>query len=134
MRKGGRQRRDPCAIVPSSSLNGFGAFVESPKKPEGDANEEGAEVKIKPLGGRVLVKQVEPEEKKSPGGIVLPEGASSTKTVRGKVLAVGTDEKIEVKRGDVVLVPQYGGTEVLRDREKLLIVKASDILAVVDAK
>lgn len=91
-------------------------------------------MKIRPLGNRVLVKQIEPEEKKSPGGIVLPEGATSTKTVRGKVLAVGTDEKIEVKKGDVVLVPQYGGTEVLRDREKLLIVKASDILAVVNAK
>ena len=87
-------------------------------------------MKIKPLGNRVLLKRLDPEEKRSPGGIVLPESAKSEKVLRGKVVAIGSDEKIEVKKGDEVLVPQYGGTELERGKEKLLIVKSSDILAV----
>ena len=88
-------------------------------------------MKIQPLGSRVLLKLAESEEKKTPGGIVLPDGAKSEQALRGTVLAVGRDEKIEVKKGDVVLVSRYGGTELEQDREKLLIVKTSDILAVV---
>jgi chaperonin GroES len=88
-------------------------------------------MKVKPLGRRVLLRLIEDKETKSPGGIVLPEAAKSEKALRGEVLAVGTGEKIQVKRGDVVLVPRHGGTELERDREKLLIVKATDILAVV---
>lgn len=88
-------------------------------------------MKVQPLGNRVLLKLVESEEKKSPGGIVLPDSAKNEKALQGKVLAVGSDEKIEVKKGDVVLVPRYGGTDLERDREKVLIVKATDILAVV---
>ena len=91
-------------------------------------------MKIQPLGSRVLLKLVESEEKKSPGGIVLPDGAKNEKALQGEVLAVGSDENIEVKKGDVVLVPRFGGTELERDQEKLLIVKASDILAVVKKK
>jgi chaperonin GroES len=88
-------------------------------------------MKVQPLGNRVLLKLVESEEKKTPGGIVLPDSAKSEKALQGEVLAVGSDEKIEVKKGDVVLVPRYAGTDLERDREKLLIVKATDILAVV---
>ena len=88
-------------------------------------------MKVQPLGNRVLLKLVESEEKKSPGGIVLPDSAKNEKALQGEVLAVGSDEKIEVKKGDVVLVPRYGGTDLERDREKVLIVKATDILAVV---
>lgn len=91
-------------------------------------------MKIKPLGNRVLLKLVEVVEKKTPGGIVLPDSAKNEKALQGEVLAVGADEKIEVKKGDVVLVPRYGGTELERDQEKLLIVKAADILAVVKKK
>jgi len=91
-------------------------------------------MKIQPLGNRVLLKLGESEEKKSPGGIVLPDGAKNEKALQGEVLAVGKDEKIEVKKGDVVLVPRYGGTEFERDQERLLIVKASEILAVVKKK
>ena len=54
--------------------------------------------------------------------------------MQGTVLAVGSDEKIEVKKGDVVLVPRCGGTELEQDQEKLLIVKSSDILAIVKKK
>ena len=88
-------------------------------------------MKIQPLGSRVLLKVIESEEKKSPGGIVLPDSAKNEKALQGEVLAAGSDEKIEVKKGDVVLVPRFGGTELERDQERLLIVKASDILAVV---
>lgn len=88
-------------------------------------------MKVKPLGNRVLLKLVEVVEKKSLGGIVLPDSAKNEKALQGEVLAVGTDDKIEVKKGDVVLVPRYGGTELEREQEKLLIVKATDILAVV---
>jgi len=91
-------------------------------------------MKLQPLGGRVLLKVIESEKKKSPGGIVLPDSAKTEKALRGTVLAVGSDEKVEVKKGDVVLVPRYGGTELEQDQERLLIVKASDILAVVKKK
>jgi len=51
--------------------------------------------------------------------------------LKGGAPAVGTRETAEVKKGDVVLVPRHGGTEIKRDGERLLIVKAPDILAVV---
>ena len=91
-------------------------------------------MKIKPLGNRVLLKKLETEETKSPGGIVIPDSAKSEKVIRGQVLAVGTDEKIEVKKNDQVLVPSYSGSELELDGEKLLIVKATDVLAVVKKK
>jgi len=91
-------------------------------------------MKIQPLGNRVLLKLGESEAKKSPGGIVLPDSAKNEKAIQGEVLAVGKDEKIAVKKRDVVLVPRYGGTELDQDQERLLIVKASDILAVVKKK
>jgi len=91
-------------------------------------------MKIQPLGSRVLLMVAESEEKKSPGGIVLPDSAKNEKALQGAVLAIGSDEKIEVKKGDVVLVPRYGGTELEQDQEKLLIVKSSEILAVVKKK
>ncbi|HHR85523.1 MAG TPA: co-chaperone GroES, partial [Candidatus Acetothermia bacterium] len=53
-------------------------------------------MKIKPLGKRILAKKVEQEERKTSGGIVLPESAKSDKVVRAKVLELGTDEKFTV--------------------------------------
>jgi chaperonin GroES len=91
-------------------------------------------MKIQPLGSRVLLQVIESEEKKSPGGIVLPDSAKNETALQGMVLAVGSDEKIEVKKSDVVLVPRYGGTELEQDQEKLLIVKSSDILAIITRK
>jgi len=89
-------------------------------------------MKVKPLGNRVLLKIIDEQEKKTPGGIVLPETAKDDRVLRGEILAVGTSEKIELKRGDVVLVSRYGGMEFELDREKLLIVKVADILAVIE--
>jgi chaperonin GroES len=88
---------------------------------------------IKPLGKRVLVKKLDPEEKKSIGGIVLPDSAKSEKVVRAEVVAVGTDEKLEVKVGDQIIISDsFSNTEVVEGEEKYLLVKESEILAIVE--
>jgi chaperonin GroES len=87
---------------------------------------------IKPLGKRVLVKRLDPEEKKSVGGIVLPDSAKSEKVVRAEVVAVGTDEKLEVKVGDQIIISDsFSNTEVIEGENKYLLVKDSEILAIV---
>jgi len=94
-------------------------------------------VKIKPLGDRVLVKPVDDGEVKK-GGIIIPDTAKE-KPQEGKVIALGTgklddDGKIipfNVKKGDLVLMPKYGGTEVKIDDETYQIVREDDILAVI---
>ncbi len=88
-------------------------------------------MKIKPLGKRILAKKLEEEERKTAGGIVLPESAKNDKVVRAKVLAVGTDEKFTVKEGDEILVSGFAGTEIEMEGEKLLLVKETDVLAVI---
>lgn len=88
---------------------------------------------IKPLGKRVLVKKLDPEEKKSAGGIVLPDSAKSEKVVRAEVVAVGTDEKLEVKVGDqIIIADTFSNTEVIEGENKYLLVKDSEILAIVE--
>ncbi|HDI11177.1 MAG TPA: co-chaperone GroES [Candidatus Acetothermia bacterium] len=89
-------------------------------------------MKIKPIGNRVLIRKLEKEERRTPGGIVLPESVKDEKAVRGEVVAVGTAEKIEVKEGDKVLVSAYAGTEVNIDDQKYLLVKTTDILAIIE--
>ncbi len=89
-------------------------------------------MKIKPLGKRILAKKIEEEERKTSGGIVLPESAKSDKVIRGTVLAIGSDEKIEVKEGDEIIVSSFAGTEIEFKDEKLLLVKSSDVLAVIE--
>ncbi|MCK5247159.1 co-chaperone GroES [Candidatus Bipolaricaulota bacterium] len=87
---------------------------------------------IKPLGKRILAKKIEPENRTSTGGIVLPDNVKSEKVVRAKVLAIGTDEKFEVKVGDEVIVGTFAGTEIEQDKDKLILVKESDVLAIVE--
>ena len=89
-------------------------------------------MKIKPLGKRILAKKVEQEEKKSSGGIIIPESAKSDKVVRAKVLELGTDEKFTVKKGNEIIVSSFAGTEIELDDEKLLLIKESDVLAVIE--
>lgn len=94
-------------------------------------------MKIKPLADRVVVKPSEPEEKTS-GGIILPDTAKE-RPQQGKVVAVGpgrvtdngTKVPMEVKVGDTVLYGKYAGTEVLIDGEEHLIMRESDILAII---
>ena len=87
---------------------------------------------IKPLADRVLVKPAAAEEK-SVGGIIIPDTAKE-KPQKGEVVAVGTgtkDEEMIVKVKDVVLYGKYAGTELELDGEKYLIMRQSDILAVI---
>ena len=87
---------------------------------------------IKPLGKRILAQKIEPESKKTAGGIVLPDTVQSEKVVRAKVLAIGTDEKFEVKVGDEIIVGTFAGTEIEQGEDKLILVKESDVLAIVE--
>lgn len=86
---------------------------------------------VKPLADRVLVLPAPAEEKV--GGIIIPDTAKE-KPQRGKVVAVGNgtkDETMVLKEGDVVLYGKYAGTELEFDDEKYLIMRQSDVLAVV---
>ena len=88
-------------------------------------------MKIKPLGDRVLLKVKAEGEEKTAGGIYIPQTAQE-KTQEGIVLAVGDDkEAIKVKVKDRVMYDKYAGTTVKVDGEEQLIVKMSDILAVI---
>ncbi|MBE5894819.1 MAG: co-chaperone GroES [Lachnospiraceae bacterium] len=89
-------------------------------------------MKLVPLGDRVVLKQMEAEET-TKSGIVLP-GQSKEKPQQAEVVAVGPgteDVKMEVKKGDMVIYSKYAGTEVKLEKEEYIIVKQSDILAVV---
>lgn len=92
---------------------------------------------IKPLGDRIVIKVIENEEK-TESGIVLPETAKE-KPQQGEVLAVGSGEIIdgkkvplEVKVNDKVIYSKYAGTEVKLDGEEYLIIRQSDVLAIVE--
>jgi len=95
-------------------------------------------ISIKPLGDRVVVEPLEQEEMTS-GGIVLPETAKE-KPQKGKVLATGPGGRdddgkripMDVKEGDTVLFAKYSGTEIKLDGNKVLILRESDLLAIVD--
>jgi len=94
-------------------------------------------MQVKPLGSRVLLKEVETEET-TKSGIVLPSNAKE-KPYMAEVIEVGPGEKkdgyeikMQVKKGDRVLYSKYAGTEVKLDDEKYLIVKQDDILAIVE--
>ena len=91
---------------------------------------------LKPLGDRIVVQPIEQEEITA-GGIVLPETAKE-KPQQGKVLAAGPGARdedgeripMDVKVGDKVLYAKYGGTEFKMDGKKLLILRESDLLAI----
>ena len=88
-------------------------------------------MKIKPLGDRVLLKVAEAEQKTA-SGLIIPETAQE-KTQEGIVVAVGDDkEVIKVKAKDRVMYDKYAGTTIKVDGAEQLIVKMSDILAVVE--
>jgi chaperonin GroES len=97
-----------------------------------------SKLKLKPLGGRVIVEPIEQEEMTA-GGIILPETAKE-KPQEGKILAAGPGERdedgkripMEVGVGDRVLYAKYSGTEIKMDGKKVLILRESDILAVVE--
>ncbi len=88
---------------------------------------------IKPLGERVLIEPA-PAEEKTIGGIIIPDSAKE-KPLKGVVIAAGNgtkDEEMIVKIGDEVLYGKYAGTEIEFDGVKYLMMKQSDILAIIE--
>lgn len=91
-----------------------------------------AKISVKPLADRVLVEPAEAETKTA-GGIIIPDTAKE-KPQRGKVVAVGNgkpDEPMTVKVGDTVLYGKYAGTEIQVEGKDLLIMRESDIFAII---
>ena len=93
---------------------------------------------IKPLHDRIVV-EAAPKEEKTAGGIILPDSAQE-KPQRGKVLAVGPGKRldsgqlsaVDVKVGDTVLYGKYGGTEVTVEGNDYIILRAEDVLGVIE--
>ena len=91
-----------------------------------------SKVNIQPLADRVIVESA-PAEERTAGGIIIPDTAKE-KPQRGKVLAVGSgkkDEPMTVKVGDIVLYGKYAGTEVQVEGKDYLIMRESDIFAII---
>jgi chaperonin GroES len=94
--------------------------------------------KLRPLGNRVLVRRLEPEETLK-GGIILPDTAKKQQE-SAEVVAIGTGKKdkegkeipIPVKVGDVILMEKYSGQEVTIDDETFVIIRADDLIAIVE--
>ncbi|MFM7620140.1 MAG: co-chaperone GroES [Alphaproteobacteria bacterium] len=97
-------------------------------------------MKVKPLHDRVLIERLEAESKTA-GGIIIPDTAKE-KPVEGKVIAVGDGLRddhgkrihLDVKVGDHILFAKWGGTEIKFENKELIILKESDILAIVEKK
>lgn len=90
------------------------------------------EMNIKPLADRVLIKPT-PAEEVTMAGIIIPDSAKE-KPLKGEIIAAGNgtkDEEMVVKPGDQVLYGKYAGTEVEIEGEKLLIMRQSDVLAII---
>jgi chaperonin GroES len=95
-------------------------------------------VKMRPLHDRVIVKREE-EERKTAGGIVIPDSAAE-KPIRGAVVAIGHGKVLEngdrraldVKVGDKVLFGKYSGTEVKIDGKEYIVMREDDIMAIMD--
>jgi len=93
-------------------------------------------MKIRPLHDRIVVKRLD-EERKSPGGIVIPDTAAE-KPIRGKVIAVGKGKvldngevrPVDLKVGDQVLFGKYTGTEIKVDGDELLVMREDDVMGV----
>lgn len=87
--------------------------------------------KIMPLGENVLIKPVTPETKTA-SGIYIPENASTERSQQGTVEAIGSSDTITVKKGQVVMFKKYGGEEITVDSVDYMIVKAEDLIAVIE--
>ena len=91
-----------------------------------------SDINLKPLADRVIVEPAEAEEKTA-SGIIIPDTAKE-KPQQGKIVAVGNgkkDEPMTVKVGDKVLYGKYAGTEIKHDGKEYLIMRESDIFAII---
>lgn len=101
-------------------------------------NQSCTKTKLQPLGNRVLVRRLAAEEKLK-GGIILPDTAKK-KQEQAEVIAVGTGKKdknnnvipVPVKVGDIILMEKYSGQEVTLNDEEFVVVRADDIIAIVE--
>ena len=88
-------------------------------------------MKVIPLGSRLLIKPIK-EERKTEGGIVLPDTAKE-KPMKAEVIEVGKDvEDLDIKAGDKVLFSKYAGTEIKIDDEDYIVIDQDDILAKIE--
>jgi len=102
------------------------------------AQQAAKKITLKPLGNRVLVQRLEPEEKMK-GGIILPDSAKK-KQETARVIAIGTGKRLDdgkvlaipVEIGEVILMDKYSGQEVTIDDEEYMILKADDIIAIIE--
>lgn len=102
------------------------------------AQQAAKKITLKPLSNRVLALRLEPEEKVK-GGIILPDSAKK-KQESAKVVAIGPGKRLDdgkivpmpVKVGDVILIDKYSGQEVTIDDTEYMIVKADDIIAIIE--
>ena len=102
------------------------------------AQQAAKKITLKPLRDRVLVQRLEPETKLK-GGIILPDSAKK-KQESALVMAIGPGKKLDdgklipmpVKVGDVILMDKYSGQEVTMDGEEYMILKADDIIAIIE--
>jgi chaperonin GroES len=97
-------------------------------------------MKIRPLHDRVVVKREE-EERKSAGGILIPDTAAEKPTFgkvvavgKGKILENGDVRPVDLKVGDRILFGKYSGTEVKMDGDELVVMREEDIMAVIEGK
>ena len=97
-------------------------------------------MKFRPLHDRVVVRRID-EEEKSAGGIIIPDTAKE-KPSQGKIVAVGSGARnengeitpLDVRVGDTILFGKWSGTEIKIDGEDLLIMKESDVMAILEAQ
>lgn len=102
------------------------------------AQETAKKITLKPLGNRVLVQRLEPQETMK-GGIILPDSAKK-KQETAKVVSIGSGKRLDdgkilpilVNVGDVILMDKYSGQEVTIDDEDFVILKADDIIATIE--
>jgi len=95
-------------------------------------------MKIKPLGDRLIVERLAPEQKTA-GGIIIPDSAKD-KPKQGKVLAVGPGNKdehgkripVDVETGDIVLFTQWSGNEIKIDGKDFLVLQESDVIGIIE--
>lgn len=86
--------------------------------------------KITPLGDNVLIR-IDAPETKTASGIFIPEPTSHERSQQGTVEAVGTSDKVDVKKGQKVIFRKYGGEEIKIDNKEYVIVKAEEVIAIV---
>lgn len=89
------------------------------------------EIKVKPLGDNILI-QPERSGEKTDSGIFLPESASKERPQQGRVIEIGEDKEIKVKKNQKIIFRPYSGTEIKIEGGEFLIVRNEDVIAVIN--